>query len=60
MQYARAGYPKLAQNLRRVVERHPEHQTPRHRELFHIVGRISWKARRNANVPCSACKLMET
>jgi len=58
MQHARAGRPKLAQNLSCVAERHPEHQTPRHRELFHIVGRISW-ARRNTDVPCSTCKLME-
>ena len=59
MQHEQAGRPKLAQNLSRVVERHPEHQTPRHRELFPISDRISWRARCHTIVSCSACKLME-
>ena len=59
MQCARAGCPKVVQNLSRMVERHPEHQTRLHRELFHGGGRISWKARCKTGVACSNSMSME-
>jgi hypothetical protein len=59
MQRARAGRPKVLQNLSRMVERHPEHQTRLPRELFHIGGRIWWRARCKTSVPGSVSMPME-